>query len=479
MKKHHIAIALLLSVSVFLLAGCPHKEYTLTMSTKGNVLNRKLTVKFVKMKNERLEIANRIAKLYNRKAFKKVGGEVTFEGQFTDKTPNDIGGNGSVAYDTCQYGSVTGYVENFGGSDDLYEQAKTRLEAGDKLVDILQLTLKQKFADMDEFEKLDKFVNTQLRKDCKTLLLLMWTTQNQLAEAKPGIPVSESSENLKLARDIVPKPENTASARLIQFLVGHNYVSIQKVPPLLYDTFVSNSSKEKLYSEVLRESLVNKVGLKKDGPLTVALIDCIKNPEKNLEEAFQKAVKSTEGFSEFKKEYLRKKKEELDFSANPDKDIINEYTGNIMQSALGFGIGVSDKLTASLAVPSEPLYTNGKWYEDKKTIAWNAPVHNNELQAPAICYALWVEPNENIQKKQFGKVFLNGKDLMTYIAWSKGLTVDEAAQWNGFLKTLTNKNIESLLEFKFKGDEKPAYLEHPVIRTFYRAVSGKEILECK
>ena len=100
---------------------------------------------------------------------------------------------------------------------------------------------------------------------------------------------------------------------------------------------------------------------------------------------------------------------------------------------------------------------------------------NNKLQAPAICYALWAEPDVTAQTEQFGKIFLNGKNLMGYIAWLKGLTAEEAAQWNSFLKTLTNKNIETLLEFKFKDDEKLAFREHSVIGMCYKNITGKDV----
>ena len=483
MKKHHLTIALLLTLSTICLTGCPHKEYTLTMSTKDNVLLRKLTVKFVEMdEKEKLETTNRIAELYGQDSVKEVSQEVTFEGQFTDKTPNDIGGNGSVTYDICPYGSITGYVENFGGSDDLYEQVKTRTDAGDELIDILRLTLKQKFTDMDEFPKLEKFIDMQLREDCKTLLLLLWTTQNQLAEVKQGFP--EPSDKSKKDDTTLPDPEKTTAARLVQFLLGHNYISNQKVSLLLCDTIVSNSSKPTLYAEVLRYALVEKVGLKKDGQLTDAIVDFIINSEKDRLETFREAAKSTKGFREFKKQYLRKQtakpveeKEEKksDDSENTNQDIAGEYTSALLSSVLGYSDGVSDKLTASLTVPCKPLYTNGKWYEDKKLVAWYGTVENDKLQAPAICYTLWVEPDETAQTKQFGKIFLNEHDLMTYIAWSKGLAPDEAAQWNDFVRTLNNKNIETILEFKFKGKDAPAFHEHQTIAMFYKAVTGKDV----
>jgi len=66
---------------------------------------------------------------------------------------------------------------------------------------------------------------------------------------------------------------------------------------------------------------------------------------------------------------------------------------------------------------------------------------------------------------------------MKYIAWTKGLTAEEAAQWNDFLKTLSNKNIETLLEFKFKGDDAPAFHEykHRIIAMFYKNITGKDV----
>ena len=372
MKKYHLAIALLLTVSTIFLTGCPHKEYTLTMSTKGNVMTRKLTVKFIKMGGEdELKTSNRITKLYKHDPIiNKADEEITFEAEFKGKTPNDIGGNGSIVHDSCQYGSITGYVENFGGSDDLAEQVKTRTDAANELINIFRLTLKRKFADVDEFAKLDKFIDIQLRKDSKTILILVWMGQNELAEAKPGFPES-SDDSEKI--DAPPVQEQTIGARIIQFILGHNYLSRHKSIFILEDLIASNSSQEILYAELLGYVLENKVGLKKDGPLSVAVVEFLSKKEK-CSKAFLETAKSTEGFQEFKKQRSReqskqagesikitpsstaeKSKKNLADSVNPDSDIVQEYTDKLLESTLPWSLDVSDGFTASLRVPRKPI----------------------------------------------------------------------------------------------------------------------------
>ena len=98
-----------------------------------------------------------------------------------------------------------------------------------------------------------------------------------------------------------------------------------------------------------------------------------------------------------------------------------------------------DRLTVKLAVPAEPVWTNGQWNEDEKRVRWTQSLvqaKSDMSEFPAVCYAVWSEPNAKSQTERFGKVILKGETLARYCLWHQGLTEAEAKEWDSFLLSL-------------------------------------------
>ena len=87
------------------------------------------------------------------------------------------------------------------------------------------------------------------------------------------------------------------------------------------------------------------------------------------------------------------------------------------------------QLTATLALPREPLGTNGVWKADEQRVEWKAALPPNDeptnsrvqRSLPDILFALWVEPAAEKQIEHFGKVVLNDQELIQYCLWRCGL----------------------------------------------------------
>ena len=100
-----------------------------------------------------------------------------------------------------------------------------------------------------------------------------------------------------------------------------------------------------------------------------------------------------------------------------------------------------DRLTATLALPCEPLSTNGRWKADEHRVEWAATLVPNDkpdessLQQPLpdLLFAIWVEPAAQVQSGHFGKVALDGTQLVVYCLWRCGLPEEKARLWEAFL----------------------------------------------
>jgi hypothetical protein len=111
-----------------------------------------------------------------------------------------------------------------------------------------------------------------------------------------------------------------------------------------------------------------------------------------------------------------------------------------------------DQLYVKLKHSRRPLFSNGNWLKGNeaheegvstfkgpgmvRNVALDDPDMPNENGLPAFCYAAWVLPDEKFQKTHFGEVLLEKAELAGYCLWHESLTPAEAAEWDGFIKTL-------------------------------------------
>ena len=95
----------------------------------------------------------------------------------------------------------------------------------------------------------------------------------------------------------------------------------------------------------------------------------------------------------------------------------------------------SEPLTSSAPgtkTGTEPVYTNGQFNANSGQITWKAPIterkepDNANVRGTVVCYAVWAQPDEEFQKRVFGKAELDGEKLIKFCVSGKGLTDEQA-----------------------------------------------------
>ena len=147
------------------LAGCEEYTYEITMSPAGDQVVRRV----VCSKNMPQAVLGKLAKLYPQRT-----GERTFEGKFSGELPKDVGGAGTYHCFMTSMGSLSIYSERFRGDDDLDGKLVKMRDWADKLTDLIIGWLESELGNDNNFDKLRKFCDENLRKDIKNLSLLAW-----------------------------------------------------------------------------------------------------------------------------------------------------------------------------------------------------------------------------------------------------------------------------------------------------------------
>ena len=116
-------------------------------------------------------------------------------------------------------------------------------------------------------------------------------------------------------------------------------------------------------------------------------------------------------------------------------------------------VAAGNNLYAKIHLPGKPAVSNGTWDEVNQVTTWNRSINARESPGiPDLLYAIWFEPNQATQQKQFGKVVLEEWDLGFYAIWYAGLNEEERSTWNKFLGQLEPGNAVGKLK-EFKGGE--------------------------
>ena len=103
-----------------------------------------------------------------------------------------------------------------------------------------------------------------------------------------------------------------------------------------------------------------------------------------------------------------------------------------------FSIRGADALRVVLHVPQRPMMTNGT-LEDDGTVRWSdniAPDGDWGDRLPDVFYALWTAPAVEFQEEHFGKIVLEGEELVEHVGWYMALSPELAQEWDGFLREL-------------------------------------------
>lgn len=446
MKK---IVSLFTAVLAIIAVSCDHNEYVIELVPRGQDMQRTLTFGRIAESSDKSEKpssqpaatsepdepayvdvdANEVAaisKLYPASAPVGETRRVKFTGTFKGAMPNDVGGKGRyVCFDTL-LGSTCAYVESFRGSDNLLGQIEVRFKQADRLVDLALGWAKQEFGSRTGFDKLQKFLDQDVRKDVKNLALYVWL----FASARQNVYMSPAIEE-NAQKDIL--------ARAIQFLVDNQYIAAEDIPALyrLNEEPTGDTNNElTIIAPILGKILAKKAGL--EGTDVYKAVLAAFAPEKK-----EDLLKSVNAYLERTEEYRQVlAKWEKDKAASTNKDsekpepsaALGELLDPLANSQ--FSIGDSrDAVIVTLATGVEPIATNGAWDSNSGKVSWNHRVlgRNEQNFAPVNCYAVWCKPDAMFQKLRFGKTMLEGKELVAYCIWRQSLTQSEGDRWDRML----------------------------------------------
>ena len=408
-----------LAVLAALVTGCPHNDYTVELTPRGNVIERKLTfyradgTNINGVPNYQSFPSNELAAitaLYPPGHVTREGEKHIAQAEFAGALPPDVGGAGSYKQFVTSLGSAGFYLERFRGDDDLAAQAAKRLTAADQLTDLALGWSRAEFRHEPRYRDLRRFLEADFRRDLKNLSLYLWAGD-----------VSSAF-----------KPEATQEfiVRFGQYLVERGYLKIGDAPALVQISSGNDSGRACL---LLQRLVTEKLGVPPAGPMSKSLA-FLADPEA-LQKSWDKFLSGTGAY----RTRLREWEKERKLNPKAPKPAPSAVTDELFSTLVTAGsTGEDASLTVRLSLPSAPDHTNGKWDPARHQVVWESSLESKESSArlPAFCYACWTTPENKFQMDHFGRVFLHGDELLQYCAWRSGLDDTQAGEWEKLLSGL-------------------------------------------
>jgi len=445
-----------------LLTGCPHNEYLVELTPRGHVIERKLVFyrqdgtdtngspNYQVFPNDELLS---IGKFYPPGGLSRNGERRAAVGQFRGALPGDVGGAGSYLNLSNSLGSAAVYTERFRGDDDFTRRMEQRAKAADQLTDLIIGWSERELGKERKYRQLRRFLDHEFRRDLKNLSFYTWMLQAAIN-----------------ARQNDPKE---FAWRFGQYLTERGYLKVEDSPDL-FRSATENDTKRLL--NFVQKLVAAKMGIPAAGPMPRGLM-MLADPDaawKSWEEYLRTTPVYRSRLQRWQKEKLLwrmrvAQQDVADFmssrtnssprTASPTKpdpsEVAAELTLELVQLQL-ISPGTPDHLVVRLRLSSAPTHTNGKWDEGAKSVIWESDLEQrtNGVSLPAFCYASWSESNEPFQKEHFGKVVLQGEELLKYCLWRGSLDRKQAEEWEAFLTDFkpTLEAINRLESFRFSSE---------------------------
>lgn len=437
----HRTLSVLMAALLVLLSGCPHNHYRVTMTPRGDAVERTLVFYRSDDSNRNArgpdfvvpydadETAS-IAAFYPEQDLKNDGDRHTVTGEFPGALPGDVGGNGWYRNLSTSLGTAGFYMERFRGNDDIAGMMMERFRAADQFADLVIGWSRELFVSEPGYPQLYRFLDQEFRRDLKNYSFYSWMDE--------GSYMSDST------------PES--GARLIQYFIERRYVEVQEIPGIVQ---AWELEQEKVFCRLLQRFFARKLAIPEgqELPPPLALLADIEA----VEESWATYLTGTE--------FYRARLQEKESAGATENGRQEPDPNGVMLDLLGAltesgNTGSGDHLTVALSLPTEPIVTNGKWVESEKHVAWETelPAKKEISRLPALCYAGWAAPEEDFQREHLGGVSLKGEELFEYSIWRAGLEDKKGAEWEEFLAGLGpgENMIDELDTFRFSGElEKP------------------------
>jgi len=414
-----------------LVTGCPHNDYTVELTPRGAVIERKLT--FYRQDgantngtpNYQSFPSNELAAitvLYPRGGVTHEGERHIARAEFAGALPSDVGGAGSYKHFVNSLGTGGFYLERFRGNDDLAAQATKRLAAADKLADLTLGWSRAEFRQEPKYHNLRRFFDQNFRRDLKNLSLYQWAG-NISSAFKP-----EATEDSSLG--FKPEASEEFIVRFEQYLIERGYLKVEDAPALVQAFSGDGSGRACL---LLQAFLAEKLGVSPAGPMPESL--AFLADAETLEKSWETFLSGTHDY----RARLRHWEKERKSAPNAQKPSPSVVVGDLFETLVTSGSTEEHaSLTVRLSLASAPDHMNGEWDQSRSQVVWKTRIESKESTArlPAFCYACWTTPDDKFQVDHFGRAFLHGDELLQYCAWRSGLDELQAGEWEKLLSGL-------------------------------------------
>jgi hypothetical protein len=387
-----------------LLSGCITTSYSVEMRRVGDHYERRTTI--VGSETAPATVTKGAAPRIPAKSGAPSDPKVVTT-QLESRTPDDVGGAGSITMFPTSLGTLTCYLERFRGDDDISGALQKTEASCDRLAEFVTLWLQTELGQEPGWPKLLAFCGNGLRRDLKNIFLLL-----QLDDG---------------ARTPDTNGAFTGSyARAIAYLIEHGYVTPEQSPRLAYIATHFEACEQEGMA-MIRRLIASKMDT---DPASPAPGWAFLQTSEAMHRSFDRWAKSTEAY--------KKGREEAIASGSPEPSAEAALEGAFPQTLWLRLFG--EPLTITLAAPERPVYTNGRWDSTSLLISWRATLpHRNETEpaTPFIAHAVWAEPDQAFQQSHFGGVYLRDAALAEYCFWRRGLDDANGAQWDAYIATLS------------------------------------------
>ena len=404
---------LILALGFWVLAGCEEYEYTIEMRFEDGRIVRKA----ICSENMPGAVREKLKEIYEKQIDKN-----TFEGSFTGRLPQDVGGFGKCIHLSNPVGEVYVYHERFRGKDEQAQDLQKAYASVDKLLDLVIEWLEMELSDHPNFPRLKTFCTTQLRSDLKNICTYTWLGSRTMN--------SYSKET---------------AFRILHYLYEREYFTLDDVARL-----ITSPEDERVYFVFARRFLAQKMGYENEETIAKEL-SFLAN-EENILKSVEQFIKTSDTIQKIVKRHYEKENQEAPTDPEKIMEIVMQHYNIELDTFFVEIFPTSDQVNVKLSLPHEPYDTNGQWDEDKKQITWSRKISREKIvDIPFLCYAAFAQPNEEYQKKHFGKIVLENEDLTQYCFWYQTLTSKQKQEWDQCLSTLQGQSEmwETLKAFRF------------------------------
>jgi hypothetical protein len=433
-------------------AGCVSDSFEVELRPDGDALIRTLTWSRSRSAGQDRQPAlapeeiDRMAALFEEHLTPANARQQMFRGRFVGTMPKDVGGAGHFTRYASPLGSTAAYVERFRGVEDLNASVAQVQASADGLTDHLLAWLTKELSNEPGFDALRTFLDQEFRRDLKHI----------------GLSVLMAD----VAADYRADLREEVVLRIGQHLVERGYVTPDELPGLA--RAVARNDAQAILARVARFA-ATKAGHAADDELPESWA-FLSDPV----EARRSLDAYLETTAEFQ-ELLTAWEERRAVDASAERPRPDE----VVQRLLADGLPTlrlfqrRDAVTVRLAVPLEPFATNGAWDDRRARVVWSSEADEHDVW-PTFCYCLWSEPDAAYQERTLGRVAVTGRELADYVMWYRGLSADEAAEWDAALAELQpGDDVEQRLAGFFFAAERTAGMTDP---SQSLAARGREIL---